>query len=494
MILTRSCLRCLNVMLILVLALVAVAEKLEFLGAYNPPNDRNNIQFVLKAILTRPESSGNYTLSGYIRADDGDYTISGTGYAKTGKIKGYVRRTDKSGKKFEQDFDGMLIANGQTLTAKCILLSPITKVALTAEFSCPKQQPIPTNATIDVWVLVKTNNVGSRDVIQVDPDAGRLSVRVYLPGNKIEMKTVTFSPMPKVMAKGAKWDFWLDASSVPKDQYLNLEFNALYIDVSGKSPTIQFKTNTGDRVMRKTLTWSCDIDNGSNGFYIGDPYNGMGFEYRLKKMARDEFNRLSASYNTTPGAGVTTKPPVTPPVTPPVINPPSVTLRALDIKGDVVFRTVGVTDYRQLTATTILRAGMEVDVAPDSSATFQLPNGATVKLQPGTHIRIEELTPIGGQARAMVRMFMGEIIYRHLGTSTSPRGDFVLLMNEAVTSVRGTEFTIKFNSKTGVLNIDLRDGKLEFKPGHGLEPMMLEAPTTLTFSAPPPPIGMNPKR
>jgi hypothetical protein len=58
-------------------------------------------------------------------------------------------------------------------------------------------------------------------------------------------------------------------------------------------------------------------------------------------------------------------------------------------------------------------------------------------------------------------------------------------MNESVTSSLGTEFTAKFDPKTNMLTIDLREGKLEFKPAKQLEPILLTAPTVFTFLAPP---------
>lgn len=171
-------------------------------------------------------------------------------------------------------------------------------------------------------------------------------------------------------------------------------------------------------------------------------------------------------------------------------KPPSpASLTASQVTGDVSYRvTGGGSDYMPLTAGTVLTNKMEIDADPDSSATLRLPNGAIVTIKGGTRVRLEDLTPSGGQARVSVRLLMGEIIYRHNANSPSQsvRGDFVILTNTAVTSTRGTEFTAKFDAKTFMLTLDLREGKLEFNPGMNLKPIMLEAPTVFSFIAPPP--------
>jgi ferric-dicitrate binding protein FerR (iron transport regulator) len=125
-----------------------------------------------------------------------------------------------------------------------------------------------------------------------------------------------------------------------------------------------------------------------------------------------------------------------------------------------------------------------IDVDPDSSATFQLPDGATLTLQGGTIITIEELTPSGGQARIMVRVAMGAIIYRHQADARGrfARSDFMVRINDGVYSTRGTAFSLKFDPNSGMVTLSLTDGQLEFDPGHGLQKMLLDAPTTMTMS------------
>ena len=97
---------------------------------------------------------------------------------------------------------------------------------------------------------------------------------------------------------------------------------------------------------------------------------------------------------------------------------------------------------------------------------------------------VEELTPSGGQARVIVRLMMGEILYRHTRDAAANivKGDFVIRMNESVTSTRGTEFSLKFDPSSGMMTLNLTDGQVEFDPGHGLQKMLLEAPTTVNVS------------
>ena len=170
------------------------------------------------------------------------------------------------------------------------------------------------------------------------------------------------------------------------------------------------------------------------------------------------------------------------------LRPASVT--ASQVTGDVSFRTIGGgSDYRPLTTGTVLTSKMEIDVDPEGSATLRLPNGGIITIKGGTRLRLEELTSSGGQARVVVRMMMGEVLYRHAANAAANtvRGDFVIRMNESVTSSLGTEFSAKFDAKTFMVTIDLREGKLEINPGMKLDPSILEAPQVFTIIAPPPP-------
>ena len=173
----------------------------------------------------------------------------------------------------------------------------------------------------------------------------------------------------------------------------------------------------------------------------------------------------------------------TTPITP---SKPPTSFSTTSVTGDVTYRnTGGGSDYRPLTSGTVLTNRMEVDAALDGSATFRLPNGGTIKLQGGTRLRVEELTANGGQVRSVIRVITGELIYQHLGQSSVVRSDLDIRVADVVASVRGTEFTLKFNEKTGQLSIDLRDGRLEVNPGHGVAPITLLAPTVFTFVSTP---------
>lgn len=192
----------------------------------------------------------------------------------------------------------------------------------------------------------------------------------------------------------------------------------------------------------------------------------------------------------------TTKPPIKPDtgssgggLADDAAKPPAPTsLTAAQVTGDVSYRlTGGGSDFKPLSVGTVLTNKMEIDVDPDSSAILILPNGGTVTIKGGTRLRLEDLTPVGGQARVIVRLLMGEVIYRHAANAAanSVRGDFVLHVNESVTSSLGTEFTAKFDPKTFMLTLELREGKIEFNPGRGVQPVLLTAPTVFTTVTPP---------
>lgn len=276
------------------------------------------------------------------------------------------------------------------------------------------------------------------------------------------------------------------AMMVLRCHYMNRPLQSPYYGVVGMDTSGSgFNISVGWRSTQKIKVVEPHGSNDRMRFVVGMVGDVLEWVYRPETKVKgakpttpvkDVVSTTGSGGGADDSAGGTTKP----------SSPASLT--ASQITGDVSYRsTGGGSDYTPLTAGTVLTSKMEIDVAPESSATLKLPNGAIVTVKGGTRLRLEELTSSGGMARVIVRMLTGEVVYRHAAdaAASSVRGDFVLHMNESVTSSLGTEFTAKFDPKTNMLTIDLREGKLEFKPAKHLEPILLTAPTVFTFLAPP---------
>ncbi|MEQ1934033.1 MAG: FecR family protein [Fimbriimonadaceae bacterium] len=469
-------------------------ETLKFIGTYQHP--RNDIEFRLNFEATRADSTANYTVAGVVRAKDGEYKVSGTLYAKSGKLRATVERKNAIPGKpmFEESLDGQLQTGGNKIIAKCILLSPETKAAMNVTFDAYKViDTKETNAEIQAWIRERVAGSTSPD-LAVDDLKGTATLRLRDSKGQLVNRTIKFTPLPPAFAFGGKWTFFLDATSIPKDERCNFTVSINFLDNTAKTPYIQFDLSKGERSFSKVITWNNDVENGSNGIAFSLNSAGPYVLYKLNKLKKSDFDQRTAAYNQTSGTGgkpTDTKPPTTtgtgtgkPADDKGTTTTGPVTLRTTGIKGDVDIKARQDVSWSDLTTRSILSPGTMINVGPESSATFQLPDGSVITVEAGTSLRIEELSSAGGQARALVRIMAGAVTFRHQNSLDAiRRSDFVIAAAETTASVRGTDFTFTFDPKQNTIRIDLREGKLEFDPGHGLSKMNLDAPTTITWKA-----------
>lgn len=471
--------------ILLILSVFGSAEQLKFVGSWKHRD--HPIEFKVSLTATRPDARTNYTVGGTLQAKDGDYSISGTLYAKTAKMKGMVRRKNPLPGKpdFEQPIDGTLDASRNTLTLTCTLLSPITRVPLDVTMKAHKvSDSAEAEATLKVFKQGATQ--GSVPEMAVDTKNGFLRVRLRGRDGKDADHTIKFTPLPPAIAFGAKWTFSIDASSIPAEIYIPVKVSLSYIDNSSTTPYVEFDLSKGDRKLSKTITWNSPGIASYQGIgFMWSNSTGVFVSYSIVQMKRGDFDRLTRDLNQTAGAGgaVTSGSGTTSDLGSSGSSARGgvVTLRPVSTTGEVWVRTSSDKPETRLRNDMILGPGTIIDVDPESSATFQLPNGATVVLAAGTSLRVEQLSATGGQAAVQVRVLVGELLYRHRGTSSTATAGFVVRAGETTASTRGTEFTLKFDPKQSTLQINLRDGKLDFDPGGGLPKMQLEAPNTLTW-------------
>lgn len=491
---------------------------MKFVGPFE--DSASQFQLILNVSVSRPGSSGNYTISGKIKAKDGDYSVSGTVYANSRKVKANVRRAGGT-KPFEQPLDGFLSSDKLSLNVSCLLLSPVTKVAFKASFKALRMDNPDESEMVGVFVRQPLKLWSDSGDLAVDLDQGTAQVRHFVSSTEKGVTTLRFSPLPAYFMAGGRFEFWGDASALPNNMSSLFKISCNYIDVSGSSP---FKTLdlTKQRKASLNIVWNMLETTEYSAFSFEWGSSNMAFvAYKRVTMSRAEFNRLGAAGNAiplsrstlpgssggsavgggnvgSPSTGNTGKPDSSgKPAETTTKNPnsggsgrkpPAVgSLLTTAIQGEVDVRLPGKTDYQPLTAGMVLAPNTLISTGPEDSATFQLPNGATLTLTPGTTIRVEELTGSGGYAACIIRIRVGEIKFQNESKHDSVvRSDFVIRMNECVSSTRGTAFSMRCDEKTGQIFIQLTEGKLEFKPNKEASPILLEAPTTFTFSVTPP--------
>ena len=442
-------------------------------------------------LVARP-SGKNWTVRGTLKPiGESAIDVSGTLYQATGKLalKG----------------PGLIQISGTYSVAKgTIDLSYMIYLGDDVRRVCYNAKNVET-----VWVLEpgypKTPDKPDENIhlVTVDGFAGTLTWKNYAKKDgKFIDQTFKFYVPKSVYRPGEVFEWFADGTTtdhaaipvamiILRSHYLNRPAQSPYYGVVGMdTSTSGFNESVGWRSTQKIKVVEPKGMNDRLRFVVGIVGDVLEWLYRAEvrpKGAKDAAPPAKPATDT----NTTTKPPkdVDDSGRGPTTSSAPPSLTASQVTGDASFRiSGGGSDYRPLTVGTVLTNRMEIDVAPDSSATLRLPNGAIVTVKGGTRLRLEDLTSTGGQARVVVRMMMGEIIYRHTANAaaTAVRGDFVLRMNESVTSSLGTDFTAKFDSKTFLITLDLREGKLEFNPGMKLDPIILEAPQVFSFIAPPP--------
>ncbi len=476
--------RALSTMLVVLgLCCTSMAETLKFRGAFN--DQANKIEFTLNLTLTRTDPKATFTVAGSVTAADGDYTVSGSFYPTTKKLKGLVKRKGLNAP-FEQPIDGTLQPDGNTLNVTTVLLSPHTRTDMKVAFAAKKtSDSAEANATIRAFSRDRVAGNLENPELTVDDKAGRVTLRTRDSKGKPVEWNVYFTPLPQAFAFGGKWDFAVDATAVPATEYCNLQIQLCYLDNDHKNasgqpdPYIVFDLRNGERKFKKTVTWNCPGPPGYQGvsFSFGSS-GGPIVLYKVIEIKRSEFDRLTAAYNQS-GTGQLQPSGVVRGGTLPE-KPGTAALRSVTVKGSVTVRRRTDTDWTPIKPDSVLDAGTVVSVGPESEATMQLPNGATIVIRAGSELRVEDLSPTGGQAGAQVRLLVGSLHYRG-GPATGP-GTRVMVA-ECTASTRGTEFTLTFDPKTNLVVLRLTDGKVDFEPGRGLEKILLEAPTTLTWTA-----------
>ncbi len=447
----------------------------------------------ISLLVARP-SGKNWTVRGTLYPSGGSsISVSGTLYDATGKVS-------LKGLGLEE------ITGSYSVKSGTIKLSYTVRDREQESRECFNSKNLET-----VWVLEpgypKTPAKPDENIhlVTVDGFSGTLTWKNFAKkdGNFID-QTFKFYVPKSVYRPGEIFEWFADGTTtdhaaipvamiILRSHYLNRPAQSPYYGVVGMdTSTSGFNESVGWRSTQKIKVVEPNGMNDRLRFVVGIVGDVLEWLYRPElrpKGAKDAGLPAKPAEDT----NSTTKPPkdvddsgIGRSTT---ISSPPASVTASQVTGDVSFRTIGGgSDYRPLTTGTVLTSKMEIDVDPEGSATLRLPNGGIITIKGGTRLRLEELTSSGGQARVVVRMMMGEVLYRHAANAAANtvRGDFVIRMNESVTSSLGTEFSAKFDAKTFMVTIDLREGKLEFNPGMKLDPIILEAPQVFTIIAPPP--------
>ncbi len=132
------------------------------------------------------------------------------------------------------------------------------------------------------------------------------------------------------------------------------------------------------------------------------------------------------------------------------------------ITGEPEIRRAG-GDWVPLLPDMELRESDEIATDPDSTAVFVLADGSTVRVEPGSQIKISVLTDPTLHLRARLDVAFGRIAARFNPQQRDyvVRGDMVLRTPTATASVRGTVLSMVYDPKTRESLVSVEEGEVQ---------------------------------
>ncbi len=110
-----------------------------------------------------------------------------------------------------------------------------------------------------------------------------------------------------------------------------------------------------------------------------------------------------------------------------------------------------------------LEQGHEISVGPDAALGLLFSDGSTVRLDPGSRIKIASYFTKGGVTKTEILLKIGQIAAQ-VNRSDTVRSDFVIKAPTADASVRGTYFSVAYNPKSAVTSIAVVKGSVFVAP------------------------------
>lgn len=148
---------------------------------------------------------------------------------------------------------------------------------------------------------------------------------------------------------------------------------------------------------------------------------------------------------------------------PPEPNEPVVTGKPIanvgGLRGDVSVRSPG-GSFEDLTPGRQLREGDDVATGPDSNVTLKFSDGSTVVLRPDTQCNIGSLLRQRGDIKVRVNLIIGAVEAK-ISKSETATPSFGIRTPNAVSSVRGTVFNVRYDEPTQTTTVAVEEGVVE---------------------------------
>ncbi len=154
------------------------------------------------------------------------------------------------------------------------------------------------------------------------------------------------------------------------------------------------------------------------------------------------------------------------------------TLRVVSMRGDVQVRKNNSLQWVDFKDALPLKVGDQIATSFDEEIEFALPDGATLRMEPNSTIKVGPLLQAGGQrTQAVMDMVAGRVFVRGDHRPGFAGGDFVLRRNVTGVSPRGTAFSVAFDEKEKTMQVHVEEGEVTIT-NKGEEPLVLTAGQT----------------
>ncbi|MBI5708616.1 MAG: FecR domain-containing protein [Armatimonadetes bacterium] len=442
----------------------------------------------LSLLVARP-SGKNWTVKGTLKTykKSKGLPVSGTLYSATNKLSLRVTGIPQNAV-----LDGHFDPETGTIEADFKAKSATSELHIQS-FSCKNKNQKAEMET--VWVLeagypkrCESFTEEMAKGITVDPEGGTVTWK-NIPkhdGSKVD-QVIKFTVPKNEYRQGEKLLWTLDASGCAHDTPV---VEGLHMALGWDGQGWAFAIDWGDSSYGKAVGWRPKWEpvfsppaRSRVRFVVRQPYDLYEWWYapvsRPKKPAVKPEEKPPVKPPSTTGSGGTPGKPAGGGGTGPATTAPKPpTLRVVAMTGNVQVRKNNSLQWVDFKDALPLKVGDMITTSFDEEIEFALPDGATLRMEPNSTIKVGPLLQAGGQrTQAIMDMVAGRVFVRATSRPGFAGGDFVLRRNETGVSPRGTAFSVAFDEKSKMMQVHVDEGEVTIT-NKGEQPIILKAGET----------------
>ncbi len=331
-----------------------------------------------------------------------------------------------------------------------------------------------------VWVLVGGGPVRTKEyteelakTVVIDPAGGTMTWQNYsLKEGKPIDQVMTFYVPKSEYRYGEKIPIFVSAKGTDHDAKPQAMVFLRYGWEGGGSGVISLDSGHGYFVESKGWEWKYELAwtpplAAKAYFAIAQPVNCYLWTYEPRQRPK----KAAAPPPTKP-----VEKPADKPATTAGSTPKSPTLRVISVKGDVQVKHQNSTDWVDFDPAVPLKVGDTISTGQEEEIELALPDGETLRLDPGSTIKVGPLLEARGQrTRAIMDMIAGRVFVRRIpGPGDITRSSFEIRRPTATISVRGTEYSVSWDDESKMLQVHVTEGEVSIAIKGETSPIVLK--------------------